>query len=160
MNTERDDPMTGRTEPTRYAFEYPAQAGYSDGAGALSQDQTVLIDEVIDDPHAVASDFAVVNDDKNRIYEAIVGDRTIAGLTYNVVGDDRLVLLAVAVYPEFRKQGIASELIRRVLDDVRTQEKTVTILCPIVRTFIGHNPTYADLIDAKHPGVTGGSHRS
>jgi predicted GNAT family acetyltransferase len=156
--------MTGPAEPTRYAFEYPDEAGYPDGKGTLSQDQAVLIDEVIDDPHAPAYapafDFAVVNDEKTGIYEAIVGDREIAGLTYNVAGDDRLVLLAASVYPEFRKQGIATELIRRVLDDVRAQGKTVTILCPIVRTFIEHNPEYADLIDPKHPGVTKGSRRS
>jgi hypothetical protein len=44
--------MTGPAEPTRYAFEYPDEAGYPDGKGTLSQDQAVLIDEVIDDPHA------------------------------------------------------------------------------------------------------------
>jgi predicted GNAT family acetyltransferase len=70
------------------------------------------------------------------------------------------VLLATSVFPEFRKQGIATELIRRVLDDVRAQGRTVTIMCPIVRTFIEHNPEYADLIDSKRPGVTKGSHRS
>ena len=149
--------MTDPTEPTRYAFEYPDEAGYPDGKGTLSQDQTVLIDEVIDDPHAPAFDFAVVNDEKARIYEAIVGDREIAGLPYSVAGEDRLVLLATSVFPEFRKQGIATELIRRVLDDVRAQGKTVTIMCPIVRTFIEHNAEYADLIDRKHPGVTRGS---
>jgi predicted GNAT family acetyltransferase len=74
----------------------------------------------------------------------------------NVADDDRLVLLATSVFPEFRKQGIATELIRRVLDDVRAQGKTVTIMCPIVRTFTEHNPEYADLIDSKHPGVTKG----
>jgi predicted GNAT family acetyltransferase len=70
------------------------------------------------------------------------------------------VLLATSVLPEYRKQGIATELIRRVLDDVRTQGKTVTIMCPIVRTSMEHNPEYADLIDPEHPGVTKGSHQS
>jgi predicted GNAT family acetyltransferase len=126
----------------------------------LSPDQAVLIDEVIDDPHAPAFDFYVVNDERTGIYEAIVRDTEIAGLTYNVAGDNRLVLLATSVFPEFRKQGIATELIRRILDDVRAQGKTVTIMCPIVHTFIEHNPGYADLIDPKHPGVTKGSHRS
>ena len=148
--------MTDPTEPARYTFGYPDEAGHPDGNGTLSQDQIVLIDEVIDDPHAPAFDFAVVNDEKAGIYEAIVGDREIAGLPYNVAGDDRLVLLATSVFPEFRKQGIATELIRRVLDDVRAQGKTVTIMCPIVRTFIENNPEYADLIDSKHPGVTKG----
>jgi predicted GNAT family acetyltransferase len=152
--------MTDPIEPTRYAFEYPDQAGYPDGKGTLTQDQIVLIDEVIDDPHAPAFDFFVVNDEKNRIYEAIVGDREIAGLTYNLASENRLVLVAASVYPEFRNQGIASELIRRVLDDIRMQGKTITILCPIVRTFIENNPGYADLIDPEHPGVTKGSQRS
>jgi predicted GNAT family acetyltransferase len=57
------------------------------------------------------------------------------------------------VFPEFRKQGVATELIRRVLDDVRAQGKTATIMCPIVRTFVEHYPEYADVIDPKHPGV-------
>jgi predicted GNAT family acetyltransferase len=152
--------MTDRNEPTRYAFEYRDEAGYPDGKGTLTQDQAVLIDEVIDDQSGPAFDFAVVNDEKAGIYDAIIGDREIAGLTYNAAGDDRLVLLAASVYPEFRKQGIATELIRRVLDDVRVQGKTVTILCPIVRTFIEHNPEYADLIDPEHPGVTRGPRRS
>ena len=152
--------MTNPAEPTRYAFEYPDEAGYPDGKGTLSQDQVVLIDEVIADENAPTFDFTVVNDEKAGIYDAIVGDSEIAGLTYSIAGDGRLVLLAASVYPEFRKQGVATELIRRVLDDVRAQGKTVTILCPIVRTFIEHNPEYADLIDPNHPGVTRGSHRS
>jgi predicted GNAT family acetyltransferase len=152
--------MTDPIEPTRYAFEYPDEAGYPDGKGTLSQDQAVLIGEVIDDPHAPAFDFYFVNDEKTGIYKAIVGDTEIAGLPYNVASDDRLVLLATSVFPEFRKQGIATELIRRVLDDLRTQGKAVTVMCPIVHTFIEHNPEYADLIDPKHPGATKEAHRA
>jgi predicted GNAT family acetyltransferase len=151
MNEQRRN--TTMTDPIRYAFEYPDQAGYPDGKGTLTQDQTVLIDEVIDDSHAPEINFYVVNDEAAGIYEAIVGDTEIAGLPYNTAGD-RIVLLGTSVYPEYRKQGIGTELIRRVLDDVRTRRKTVTVLCPVVRTFIEHNPEYADLIDPKHPGVT------
>jgi hypothetical protein len=42
---------------------------------------------------------------KPGINEAIVGDTEIAGLTYNVAGDNRLGLLATSAFPEFRKQG-------------------------------------------------------
>lgn len=148
--------MTDPTEPARYAFGYPGGTGDPDGNGTVSQDQYVLIDEVIDDPRGPAFDFAVVNDEKAGIYEAIVGDREIAGLPYNVAGENRLVLLATSVFPEFREQGIATELIRRVLDDLRARGKTVTVMCPVVRTFIDRNPEYADLIDPEHPGVTNG----
>ncbi|MET7672993.1 GNAT family N-acetyltransferase [Micromonospora luteifusca] len=140
--------MTDPTETTRYAFKSP------DEEGTLSQDQVVLIDKVIDDPHAPGFDFQVVNDEKLAIYNAIVAGREVAGLTYNVARDDRIVLLATSVIPEFRKRGIATALIRRVLNDLRVQGKTVTIMCPIVRTFIERNPEYAGLIDPEHPGVT------
>ena len=149
--------MTGPTAPSRYASEYPDEAGYPDGKDVLSQDRTVLID---DNPHTPASDNEFVNVEKAGNSGAFGGDREIAGLSYNVADDDRLVLLAISAFPEFRKQGIATELIQRVLDDVRAQGKTVTIMCPIVRTFIEKNHEYAALVDSKHPGVTKGSHQS
>jgi predicted GNAT family acetyltransferase len=147
--------MTDPTKPTSHP-EHPGDTGHPDGKGILSEDQALLVDEVRDGPHAPAIDFTVVNDEKSGTYWAMVGDREIAGLPYQVAGDDRLVLLATSVFPEFRKQGVATELIRRVLDDVRAQGKTVTIMCPVVHTFIDHNPEYAQLIDTKYPGVAKG----
>ncbi|MFG1658213.1 GNAT family N-acetyltransferase [Micromonospora chersina] len=148
--------MTEAAEPSRDALPHSAEAGHPDETGTLNQDQVVLIDEVGREPHAPTRDLHVVNDERLGIYDAIVGDREVAGLTYNVAGDGRIVLLATSVIPEFRKQGIATELIRRVLDDVRVRGKTVTVRCPIVRTFIEHNPEYTDLIDREHPGATQG----
>ncbi|MEU4679028.1 GNAT family N-acetyltransferase [Micromonospora sp. NPDC023737] len=145
--------MTDPSGPVRSAVERPDEAGHDEN-GILSEDQVVLIDEVVDASHTAAFDVRIVNDEKLGTYDAIVGDREVAGLTYSVTGDDRLVLLGTSVLPEFRKKGVATELIRHVLNDARAQGKTITILCPIVRTFIEHNPEYADLIDAKHPGVT------
>ncbi|MFJ9761703.1 GNAT family N-acetyltransferase [Streptomyces sp. NPDC101149] len=152
--------MTNPIEPNHSAFGSNDEAGYPHGKGSLSQDQIVLIDEVVADPHVPAFDFAVVDNKETSVYEGIVGDHEVAGLAYNVAGDSRLVLLAVSVFPEFRRQGIGTELIRRVLDDVRAQGKTVTIMCPIVLTFIENHPVYADLIDLKHPGISKGHTRS
>jgi len=112
-----------------------------------TQDQSALIDEVMGDPHAPSFDFQLVNDERAGIYEAVVGETAVAGMTYNLVGEDRVVLLATSVFPEFRRQGLATELIRRVLDDVRTRGKTIHATCPIVRTFIERNREYADLVD-------------
>ncbi|SCL50096.1 GNAT family N-acetyltransferase [Micromonospora chersina] len=138
---------------------YPGEAGQPREEGTFGQDQSVLVDEAIGEPHALALDLHLVNDEKLGIYGAIVGDREVAGLTYNVAGDDRLVLLATSVIPEFRRQGVATELIRQVLDDVRVQGKTVTVMCPIVRGVIDHNPEYADLVDPEHPGAALGHPR-
>jgi predicted GNAT family acetyltransferase len=136
------------TDTSRYAAGYPGRKA------ALSQEQTALVEELLDDPHGPAFDVEVVKDEQVGIYNAMVGSRTVARLTYDVAAGDRIVLLAASVLPGFRKQGVATELIRRALDDVRAQGKTVTIMCPVVRTFIEHNPRYADLIDSAHPGVS------
>jgi predicted GNAT family acetyltransferase len=146
--------MTQSIDSTHFTFEYPDEAGYPDGVGTLTQDQTVLIGEMLADPRELGLDFTLVDDDAESTYEAIVGDTEVAAMPYTRAGDDRLVLLATSVFPEFRGQGVATELIRRVLDDVRRQHKTVTIMCPVVRTFIDRHPDYADLVDAQHPGVT------
>ena len=123
-------------------------------AGMTLVDHIVLVDEPLDDPHVPAPDFEVVKDETVGSYVALVGDREVAGLTYDVAGDGRLVLRATSVFPEFRRQGIATGLIRRVLDDLRAQGRTVAIMCPIVRTFIENNPEYADLMDPGRPGAT------
>ncbi|HEV7186086.1 MAG TPA: GNAT family N-acetyltransferase [Leifsonia sp.] len=134
-------------------FEYPDEAGYPDGVGTLSQNQTVLIDEVTADDHSPAINFFVADNNEIFTYEAIAGDTVIGGLTYIIASERRVILVAAAVFPEFRGQGVATELIRRVLDDVRTRGNTVTILCPIVWAFIDRNPEYSDLIDPELPGV-------
>jgi predicted GNAT family acetyltransferase len=112
-----------------------------------TQDLNAFIEEVTGDPHVPSFDFQLVNDERAGIYEAVVGETAVAGMTYDLVGEDRVVLLATSVFPEFRRRGLATELIRRVLDDVRTRGKKIHATCPIVRTFIERNREYADLVD-------------
>lgn len=144
--------MTDAFRTARYEFEYPDTAGYPDGTGILSQDQKILIDEVLDTDAGPDFEFGLVDDEKQGAYVAFVGDTEIGGITYSLLGS-RVVLLAASVYPEFRHQGVATEMIRRVLDIVRSQGRTVTIICPIVRTFIDRHPQYEELVDATDPGV-------
>jgi predicted GNAT family acetyltransferase len=157
-----------RRQPPRpdYAREHPAssltrcelkQAGQGSAPETLNaMGRAVLADPAVDTAGSSAPEFRVVNDAQVGVYEAIIGDEEIGGVTYNLVGADRIVLLAVAVLPEFRGRGIAVELIRRVLDDIRAQGRTVTNFCPIVASFFEQNPGYVDLIDAEHPGVVRG----
>jgi GNAT superfamily N-acetyltransferase len=59
-----------------------------------------------------AFDINVVKEERNEVYTAIVGDTALGAITYSHAGD-RIVLLAAAVYPEFRRQGVATEMIPR-----------------------------------------------
>ena len=48
---------------------------------------------------------------------------------------------------------MATELVARVLDEIRESGKKITIICPVVGEFIARNPEYLDLIDKVHPGA-------
>jgi predicted GNAT family acetyltransferase len=147
--------MSSESQPARYRFEHPSEAGYP---GTLTQDQRALIDQVLDPEEEPGFDLFIVNDEENGVYEGTVGDTAIGGITYSLA-DDRVVLISAFVFPEFRKQGFATEMIRQVLDDVRAHGKSTTIICPIVRTFIDKHPQYEAVVDAKHPGVRSAGHR-
>ncbi len=83
----------------------------------------------------------VLNDEAAGVYEAVIGERGVGGVTYNLLGEERIALLAVSVFPEFRGQGVAYTLIHAVLEDVRAQGRTVTNYCPVVATFIDEHRT-------------------
>lgn len=135
---------------TRCAVKQPHEASNPDQIHALGR--AVLQDDRADAGAESTADFQLVNDETAGVYEAIVGGTSAGGVTYNVIGDDRIVLLGVSVFPEFRGRGVSTELIRGVLDDVRAQGKKITNYCPVVNTFIEQNPVYGDLIDRDHPG--------
>ena len=51
------------------------------------------------------------------------------------------------VPPELGGKGVGSSLVRGALDQVRTHGQKVVAQCPFVRSWIGKNPAYADLLN-------------
>jgi predicted GNAT family acetyltransferase len=93
----------------------------------------------------------VINDAEHGRWTAILNEDAVAELPYRFVSG-RVVLLSTWVAHPYRNQRVATELIARVLDEIRASGKTITIICPVVGEFIARNPSYADLIDPVHPG--------
>lgn len=93
----------------------------------------------------------VINDLERGRWDATLGGDAIGELTYRFVGG-RVVLLSTWVNPAYRNRRVATELIHRVLDEIRDTGKKITIICPVVGEFIARNPGYIDLIDTVHPG--------
>ncbi|SCF17264.1 Predicted acetyltransferase, GNAT superfamily [Micromonospora coriariae] len=94
----------------------------------------------------------VINDAERGRWIAALGAEAIAELQYRFVGG-RVVLLTTWVDPAYRHNRVATELVARVLDEIRESGKKVTIICPVVGRFIARNPEYLDLIDRVHPGA-------
>jgi predicted GNAT family acetyltransferase len=100
----------------------------------------------------------IINDFEHGRWEAILNEDTVAELTYRFVGG-RIVLLSTWVARPYRQQRVATELIARVLDEIRDTGAKITIICPVVGEFIARNPEYADLIDDVHPGSGARPHK-
>ena len=96
-------------------------------------------------------DLDVLNDAEHGRWIATLGADAIAELPYRFVGG-RVVLLSTWVNHAYRNHRVATELVSRVLDEIRESGKRITIICPVVGEFIARNPEYLDLIDKVHPG--------
>ena len=86
----------------------------------------------------------VRNDDANR-YELYTEGQLASIVDYRRSGDT-LDLHHTETRHGFRGRGLAAELVRGVLDDVRELKLTIVPSCWFVADFIEANPEYAELL--------------
>jgi predicted GNAT family acetyltransferase len=79
----------------------------------------------------------VLNDAEHGRWIATLGAEAIAELPYRFVGG-RVVLLSTWVDPVYRNNRVATELVARVLDEIRESGKKITIICPVVGKFAAY----------------------
>lgn len=85
------------------------------------------------------------NTDKGRFEIAV--DGKLAGFADYRVGELGVVVLPhTEVDDAFQGQGLAGELVRFALDDIRSEGYRVDPACSYVRSWIDRHPDYADLV--------------
>ncbi len=90
-------------------------------------------------------DVRVADAPERERYEISL-DGTLAGFTdYKMREGDRIIAVHSEVFDEYEGRGLASELARQMLDDIRARGLTVSPRCPFVAKYIGEHPEYADL---------------
>jgi uncharacterized protein len=95
-----------------------------------------------------------VRDNRNdSCYEAVVDDQVVGIVVYKRDGN-RLVIRHTMVAPELRGDGVGTNMVRAVLDDVRERGEKLTNYCGFVADFLDDHTGYQDLIDTDRPGVT------
>lgn len=97
-----------------------------------------------------AGELAITDNPEERRYEARIDGELAGWVDYGRVRT-RLVALHTEVLPEFGGRGIAKALVRRVLDDARAANLTITPRCPFFISHFERHPEDADLL-ATHPG--------
>jgi uncharacterized protein len=79
-------------------------------------------------------------------YEISV-DGVLAGIsTYRDRGDARVVV-HTEVAPELEGHGLAGELARFVLEDIRNRGLRLVPRCPYIAQYVKNHPEYADLVN-------------
>ena len=97
-------------------------------------------------PEDGAGDELTITDNLDeRRYEARLGGELAGWVDYGRV-ESRIVALHTEVPPEFGGRGIASALVRRVLDDARAAGARVTPRCPFFVAHFRRHPEDADLM--------------
>lgn len=85
-------------------------------------------------------------DDANKAYTASVEGRVAARAVFMPAGE-LIVFTHTETDSAFEGQGVASQLVRWALDDVRARGLRVAPLCPFVKAYIGrHSDEYGDLV--------------
>lgn len=92
------------------------------------------------------ADAHVVHNPEERRYELHLDGRRV-GFTEYVERGGRLLFVHTETDPALQGQGLASELIRQTLDQVRATGKPIVPLCPFVAAYVERHPEYADLVD-------------
>ncbi|GAA4585185.1 hypothetical protein GCM10023194_27110 [Planotetraspora phitsanulokensis] len=105
------------------------------------------------DEQAPAAEDLIDNTSQGR-FELYRHGELIGWLYYTHLKPNRYALQHTEVEPSHQHQGVAGAMVRRVLDEIRAREGTITAICPFVVDYLSRTTTYADLIDAAHPGYS------
>jgi predicted GNAT family acetyltransferase len=102
---------------------------------------------------AAAAEDLIDNTSQGRF--ELYRDGELAGwLYYTHLRPNRYALQHTEVESSHQHQGVAGAMVLRVLDEIRSREGTITAICPFVVDYLSRTTTYADLIDARHPGYS------
>ena len=91
------------------------------------------------------SEYQVRDNPTARRFELIVDGEVGSLAAYHVRGD-QVIILHTETAPEMLGRGLAGELARRTLDQLRERGSKVVPSCPFFAKYISEHPEYADLV--------------
>jgi hypothetical protein len=89
-------------------------------------------------------DYKLIDNTEAKQYEYHI-DGVIAKIEY-IKAKDKIYLTHTEVPKELEGKGVASSLVKRVLEDVETKGLTLIPMCPFVATYIKRHPDWKKLV--------------
>lgn len=82
----------------------------------------------------------------NRIYQLDNNGKLIAEITFPNITPGRVNLNHTFVDPSLRGQGIASQLVEKAYETIRSQHKKAKVSCPYAIHWFKEHPAYSDIL--------------
>lgn len=83
----------------------------------------------------------------SRFYKHDEFDNLISEITYSVAGSSLIIIDHTFVHDDYRGQGIAAQLVDRVVQMAREENKKIIPLCPFAKGMFERNSSlYADVM--------------
>jgi predicted GNAT family acetyltransferase len=92
------------------------------------------------------SDIEVQDNAALHRFEVLV-DGEVAGKAVYQSRPGAIIVTHSEVDPRFRGQGLANELARRSLDQIRERDLNVVPLCPFFARYVETHPEYLDMVE-------------
>lgn len=86
------------------------------------------------------------HDPVTRRYLILEGDQQVGFADYDRIGASSVLIKHTEIDPAHEGKGYASALVRFMLDDLRSQAKSVIPICPYTAAFIRKHPEYLDVV--------------
>ncbi|MCU1441955.1 MAG: family N-acetyltransferase [Cryobacterium sp.] len=94
-----------------------------------------------------ATGITVVHAPERSRYELHDGGRTIGFTVYRLSPTDQVVFTHTEVDDAYSGQGLASQLARFALDDVRASGRRIVPICPYIAAYLRKHHDYDDIVD-------------
>jgi predicted GNAT family acetyltransferase len=92
------------------------------------------------------SDIEVQDDAAQHRFEVLV-DGEVAGKAVYQSRPGAIIVTHSEVDPRFRGHGVANELARQALDQIRERDLKVVPLCPFFARYVETHPEYQDMVE-------------
>ena len=93
-------------------------------------------------------DLQLVNDSDARRYRLMSDGEEVGYSEYDPIAPASILIKHTEVLPQHEGKGFGSQLVKRMLDDIRTQGKTVIPICPYALNYIRRHREFLDLVRA------------
>ena len=93
-------------------------------------------------------DFELIHNEDGNQYEFHIEGR-VAKIEY-ILKQPKIYLTHTEVPSSLEKQGIGSQLVLKVLEELKMKELAIVPLCPFVADYIKKHPEWIEIVDKRY----------